>query len=155
MFFQNKSDLESVIYTGIINGNYHHQEVIQRSDVNFDIFIRHIFILFAMRVDLTLSMQNHRELKNVLKSSGLTLVPFSPWRPSGPLVPGGPWQIKHITVLTNTKCNIFCNFKFHNFIKSIARNIVTRICHWTIYQIKAILLTVERIHIALLPHFSF
>lgn len=36
------------------------------------------FVLFALSVDLTLSMQNRRALENVLKLSGLTLVPFSP-----------------------------------------------------------------------------
>lgn len=43
----------------------------------------------------------------------LTLVPFSPWRPSGPLVPAGPWEIKHVMHQQKQDVKCFSNLKFH------------------------------------------
>ncbi len=89
MFFRIKVQL--LIYLGAINKNYHHQEV-RQCFISTLVYSYNFFVLFVMRLDRSLSLENRTRLNITLKSSGLTLVPFSPCRPSGPLVPAGPWQ---------------------------------------------------------------
>lgn len=85
MFFKIKA--EEVICPGIFDGNYHHQEVKKWSDITFVIFVA--FLYFCHEFSLTIIYAEPQEFEKYSKR--LTLVPFSPWRPSGPLVPAGPW----------------------------------------------------------------